>query len=283
VDGKGGAAAAASTAASPSAAASTPAASGVRTSISKGVMEIRLSRPDKRNAITWAMYDEIGAALAAAAADPAVRVALVTGDGEFYSAGNDLTNFTAKMPPGGPREMASFAGALLRRFVHAWIDFPKLLVVAVNGPAVGIPVSTLPLADVAYASHRATFHTPFTALGQCPEACSSLTFPALMGPAAASEVLLMGRKLTAAEAAARGLVAEVFEHGSFAAEVRARAEAAAALPPQSLSLSKQLVRGHSREALKTACDKELALIQERWISDECVSAVMAFVSRKKSA
>jgi peroxisomal 3,2-trans-enoyl-CoA isomerase len=256
--------------------------SGLQVSTSNGVLTLTLNRPEKRNAITIDMYKAITRTLGEAGADPAVRVVVLTGAGGFYSAGNDLSNFTDNMPPEGPAKLAADGRHVLEAFVNAFITFPKLLIAAVNGPAVGIPVTLLPLADVAYASHKATFHTPFTALGQSPEACSSVTFPRMMGPGRATEMLLLGRKLTAAEARDRNLVADVFEDGEFRARVDAIAAAAAALPPQSMRLSKGLVRGGAAAAeLQAVNAREAELLAQRWLSDECMNAIMAFMSKGK--
>lgn len=111
-----------------------------------------------------------------------------------------------------------------------FIDFPKPLIAVVNGPAVGISVTLLGLFDVVYASDRATFHTPFSHLGQSPEGCSSYIFPKMMGPSKAAEMLIFGKKLTAREALAQGLVTAVFPDDTFQKEVWARLKAYAKLP-----------------------------------------------------
>ncbi len=121
---------------------------------------------------------------------------------------------------------------LCRRFVSAFIDFPKPLLAAVNGPAVGIPVTSLGLCDVVFASDRATFHTPFASLGQSPEGCSSYIFPKIMGQAKANEVLLFGRKLTAQEAFDRGLVTEIFPDSSFQEDLQKKLDQYSQLPRQ---------------------------------------------------
>jgi peroxisomal 3,2-trans-enoyl-CoA isomerase len=270
--------------AAPAAAGSAPdvASGALLTTRAGGVLTLTLNRPEKRNAITVAMYRDVVRVLSEAAADPAVRVVVLTGAGSFYSAGNDLSNFTENMPAGGPAQLAAEGRVVLEAFVNAFITFPKLLIAAVNGPAVGIPVTLLPLADVAYASNKATFHTPFTSLGQSPEACSSVTFPRLMGGSRATEMLLLGRKLTAAEARDRNLVADVFEDGEFRARVEAIAAAAAALPPDSMRLSKGLVRGGSAAAeLQAVNAREAELLAQRWLSDECMNAIMAFMKKGK--
>ncbi|XP_030612310.1 enoyl-CoA delta isomerase 2 isoform X2 [Archocentrus centrarchus] len=228
------------------------------------ITTIKLNRPAKKNAITTEMYNEIIAALEQAAKDDSV-ITVFTGAGDFYCSGNDLTNFT-KITEDGVQEMARRGGELLRKYVKAYIDFPKPLVAVVNGPAVGVSVTVLGLFDVVYATERATFHTPFSQLGQSAEGCSSYTFPKLMGAAKASEMLLFNKKLTAAQACELGLVTEVFPDSSFQLE--------------SLALSKQLIRSMEKEHLYAVNDAEVELLVERWTSDECINAVMSFFSAK---
>jgi peroxisomal 3,2-trans-enoyl-CoA isomerase len=196
-----------------------------------------------------------------------------------------------------------------REFVDKFIRFPKILVGAVNGPAVGIAVTTLSFCDAIYASTNATFATPFTSLGQSPEACSSYLFPRIMGPKVANEVLLFGRSLTADEAKSVGFVTDVIGAREFKEEVAKRTRAIAALPPQSLRLSKGIiqatdmetlckVRGAAmllcirffRDAVWCALAAGLAwrqvnvaecdLLRERWVSDECIGALTKFMTRK---
>ncbi|XP_036934793.1 enoyl-CoA delta isomerase 2, mitochondrial isoform X1 [Acanthopagrus latus] len=243
-----------------------------------GITTIKLNRPNKKNAITTEMYNEIIAALEQAAKDDSVLTVL-TGAGDFYCSGNDLTNFT-KIPEGGVEEMARKGGDLLRKYVKAYIDFPKPLVAVVNGPAVGVSVTVLGLFDLVYATERATFHTPFSQLGQSAEGCSSYTFPKLMGAAKASEMLLFNKKLTAVQACELGLVTEVFPDSSFQSEVWTRLRAYAKLPPNSLALSKQLIRAVEKERLYAVNDAEVERLIERWMSDECFNAVMSFFQAK---
>uniref|UniRef100_A0A672FLH4 Enoyl-CoA delta isomerase 2 n=1 Tax=Salarias fasciatus TaxID=181472 RepID=A0A672FLH4_SALFA len=243
-----------------------------------GITTIKLNRPDKKNAITTEMYDHIIAALESAAKDDSV-LTVVTGAGDFYCSGNDLSNFT-KIPEGGVEEMASRAGDLLRKYVRAYIDFPKPLVAVVNGPAVGVSVTVMGLFDLVYATERATFHTPFSQLGQSAEGCSSYTFPKIMGAAKANEMLLFNKKLTATQACELGLVTEVFPDSSFQSEVWTRLKEYAKLPPNSLALSKQLIRSVEKERLYAVNDAEVERLKERWLSDECMNAIMGFFQAK---
>ncbi|XP_055737214.1 enoyl-CoA delta isomerase 2-like [Salvelinus fontinalis] len=242
------------------------------------VTTIRFNRPQKKNAITVEMYNEIIKALEESGKDDSV-ITVITGSGDFYCSGNDLTNFT-KIPEGGMQQMAKDAGELLREFVKAFIDFPKPLIAVINGPAVGVSVTLLGLFEVVYATERATFHTPFSQLGQSPEGCSSYTFPKMMGNAKASEMLLFNKKLTATQACAQGLVTEVFPDSSFQTEVATRLKAYAKLPRNSLTLSKQLIRGTEKERLHTVNDQEVERLVERWLSDECMQAIVSFFQAK---
>ncbi|KAM4835652.1 enoyl-CoA delta isomerase 2 isoform 2-T4 [Thomomys bottae] len=252
----------------------TPGSDDVVVTSEDGITKIMFNRPTQKNAITTEMYQAIILALKAASKDNSA-ITVVTGNGDYYSSGNDLTNFT-KIPPGGIEEVA----LLLREFVDCFIDFPKPLVAVVNGPAVGIPVTLLGLFDAVYASDRATFHTPFSHLGQTAEACSSYTFPKIMGPAKAVEMLIFGKKLTAREACAQGLVTEVFPESTFQKEVWTRLKAYAKLPPNAMRISKELIRSNEKEKLHAVNAEECTTLQGRWLSDECMNAVMNFLSRK---
>ncbi|CAJ1081560.1 enoyl-CoA delta isomerase 2%2C mitochondrial [Xyrichtys novacula] len=242
------------------------------------ITTIRLNRPSKKNAVSVEMYKEIIEALNQAAKDDSV-ITVMTGAGDFYSSGNDLTNFT-QLPDGGVEQLAKQSGEVLRQYVRAYIEFPKPLIAVVNGPAVGISATVLGLFDLVYATDRATFHTPFSQLGQSPEGCSSYTFPKIMGTAKAAEMLLFNKKLTASQACEFGLVTEVFPDSNFQTEVWTRLKNYAKLPPNSLALSKQLIRSTERERLLQVNDAEVERLVERWLSDECMNAIMTFFQAK---
>ncbi|XP_004312409.1 enoyl-CoA delta isomerase 2 isoform X1 [Tursiops truncatus] len=243
-----------------------------------GITTITLNRPDKKNALTTQMYHDIILALEAASKDDSA-ITVLTGNGDYYCSGNDLTNFT-DIPPGGVEEKARSGAVLLRDFVDCFIDFPKPLVAVVNGPAVGISVTILGLFDIVYATDRATFHTPFSHLGQSPEGCSSYTFPKIMGPSKATEMLVFGKKLTAREACTQGLVTEVFPDSTFQKEVWVRLKAYSKLPPNAMRISKQVIRNTEKEKLHAINAEESNVLRERWLSDECMNAVVSFLSKK---
>ncbi|NWT25024.1 ECI2 isomerase, partial [Cardinalis cardinalis] len=242
------------------------------------ITKIMFNRPDKKNAINHQMYREVIKALEEAGKNDST-IAVITGNGDYYSSGNDLNNFT-NVQPGEMEKMAKEGAVLLKDFVGHFIDFPKPLIAVVNGPAIGICVTVLGLCDLVYASDRATFHSPFSQLGQSPEGCSSYLFPKIMGLAKASEMLLFNKKLTAAEACAQGLVTEVFPDSSFQKEVWARLEAFASLPKNSLAVSKQLLRSWEKEKLHAVNSRECEVLIERWLSDECVNAIVSFFQKK---
>ncbi|XP_050397648.1 enoyl-CoA delta isomerase 2 isoform X1 [Patella vulgata] len=242
------------------------------------IYKITLNRPKKKNALNHQMYDEIVQALDEAGKDNST-LAVITGAGDYFCSGNDLENFTSG---GDIPGMVKTAREILLRFVGAFISFPKPLIGLINGPAVGISVTTLGLYDLVYCTDKATFHTPFSNLGQSPEGCSSYTFPKLMGTAKASELLLFNKKITAKEALERNLVTEVFPDHSFQKETTTRVEQYAQLPPQSLQISKRLNRRAEIDLLHRVNADECDVLVERWQSDECMNAIMNFFKQKTS-
>jgi len=254
---------------------------GMKITKENKVLRIRLNRPAKKNAITWQMYEDIATALDEAAKDDSVSVAVLTGTGDYYCSGNDLSNFTNVKPEEIPK-MALNGKRVLLKFVKAFIDFPKPLVSLVNGPAVGISVTVMGLFDAVYCTDKATFHTPFSQLGQSPEGCSSYLFPKMMGNAKAGELLLFNRKITAQEACDRNLVTQVFPEDTFAKETEKLVAYYGSLPPQSLKFSKTLNRDAERETLHKVNEAECDLLVERWQSQECINAIMSFFSKKQA-
>ncbi|KAK2166112.1 hypothetical protein NP493_1339g00023 [Ridgeia piscesae] len=250
----------------------------VITKVIDNVHLIKLNRPEKKNALVQEMYTDIVNALKVAGSD-STSLTVFTGTGDYYCSGNDLSNL-ANIAPQDIPEMAKQGEVLFRDFVDAFIDFPKPIVALVNGPAVGISVTTLGLFDLVYATDRATFWSPFTSLGQSPEGCSSYLFPKIMGYAQASQLLLFNQRLTAHAACRLGIVTEVFPDHIFQQEAWNRITDFASLPKQSLRLSKQLLRAPERDILHETNRREAALLAERWQSDECFNAIMKFFQSK---
>ncbi|XP_003384577.1 PREDICTED: enoyl-CoA delta isomerase 2, mitochondrial-like [Amphimedon queenslandica] len=245
-----------------------------------GVQTITLNRPSKKNAITVKMYEDITSLLNSSASNPAIKATVVTGNGDYYCSGNDLSNFM-NIPPEGPEKLAADSAILLRNFVSSLIRYPKPLVACVNGPAVGISVTTLLLFDLVYAADNATFHTPFMQLGQSPEACSSFLYPRIMGPAKSNELLILGRKISAEEAFERNMITRVFPKDELQERVKEIVRELSELPHQSVVKSKALIRSSFTDLLEDANAKECELLRERWLSEECMQAIMKFLEKRK--
>ncbi|XP_078541945.1 enoyl-CoA delta isomerase 2-like [Lissotriton helveticus] len=217
------------------------------------ITTITLNRPDKKNAINMTMVRELIQALEEAGRDDS-SITVLTGSGDYFSSGNDLA-FLLTIVAGEPEEQMEFSKESIK-FISAFVDFPKPLIAMVNGPAIGISVTILGLFDVVYASEKATFQTPFSKFGVSPEGCSSFTFPAIMGPSKATEMLLFSKLLTARDACALGLVADVFPDKTFHSDVWKRLKDYALRPKETLALSKQLIRGIWKDKLHEVIAQE---------------------------
>ncbi|XP_053103699.1 chromodomain Y-like protein isoform X2 [Hemicordylus capensis] len=186
-----------------------------------GFTHILLStKSSENNSLNPEVMKEVQSALNTAAADDS-KLVLLSAVGSVFCCGLDFIYFIRRLTDDRKRESTKMADAI-RNFVNTFIQFKKPIIVAVNGPAIGLGASILPLCDVVWANEKAWFQTPYTTFGQSPDGCSSLTFPRIMGLASANEMLFSGRKLTAQEACAKGLVSQVFWPGTFTQEVMVR-------------------------------------------------------------
>jgi enoyl-CoA hydratase/carnithine racemase len=236
-----------------------------------GVLEIRLDRPEKKNALTRAMYDAMSDAFAVADAEPAIRVALLTGTGDTFTSGNDITDFQARAR-GGERAAS--------RFLPAISSMQKPLIAAVNGAAIGVGTTMLMHCDLIVAARSARFVMPFTGLGLVPEAASSLLFPRLLGHQRASALLLLGEPLDAETALAWGVVNRVVDDAALLETARQMARRLAALPPQAVRLTKRLMKQGATD-VSGRIDEELKLFSERLTSPEAREAFAAFMEKRK--
>jgi enoyl-CoA hydratase/carnithine racemase len=246
----------------------------VQTAREGGVTRITLARPDKKNALTGAMYEAMMAAFREAEADEGVGAILVAGSGGSFTAGNDIGDFLA---------FASQPGAAPPfRFVRALASLEKPLVAAVEGVAVGIGTTLLLHCDLAFAAPTARFRMPFVDLGLVPEAGSSLLLPQRVGHAKAAELLMLAEGFDAAEALRLGLVNAVVPADALAAHAMDRARALAAKPRAAMLATRRLLRG-DRAALMAAIDAEAEAFGRALASEEARAAFMAFLSRPKAA
>jgi enoyl-CoA hydratase/carnithine racemase len=238
------------------------------------IRKVRMNRPDKKNALTFAMYDAMAAAIESARKNPALRCLLIGGAPDAFCAGNDIGDFLTMV-----REGAGLSAPVMR-FMYALAHNELPVVAAVQGNAVGIGTTMLMHCDHVVTSTEARFATPFVGLGLVPEFASSLIAPRLMGQARAFSLLMMGRPLDAEAAKAAGLVNTVTERDAVEAEALKAAHAIAALPPQGVLASRRLMRG-AHEDIVARIGEEAALFKTRLQSAEARAAFEAFMTKKK--
>jgi enoyl-CoA hydratase/carnithine racemase len=237
------------------------------------VRTVRMNRPEKKNALTLAMYDAMTEAIQSAVKNPALRCVLIAGAPTVFCAGNDIGDFLKMTGEGA-------LGAPIIRFLHALARCEKPLVAAVQGSAVGVGTTMLMHCDHVVASHEARFSTPFVSLGLVPEAASSLIAPRLMGHARAFSLLVMGQPLDADAAQAAGLINAAVPPGAVEAEAMKAAAAIAALPAQAVLASRRLMRGRVDEIV-ARIDDEAEQFKIRLKSAEARAAFEAFMTRKR--
>jgi len=240
---------------------------------SDAIQTLRLNRPEKKNALTRAMYKALADALTAGDADPQLRCHVILGQPGAFSAGNDMADFMAVAA-------GEDGGSEVFDFLKALALAEKPIVSGVDGIAVGVGTTIHFHCDLTFATPRTAFHTPFLDLGIVPEAASTLLAPALFGRQGAFSLLCMGDRLSAADAKAAGFIHAVVEPEELDARVGEAAARIAAKPPQSLRLSRELMRP-SREEVLARIEKEGKLFRERLKSDEAKAALAAFFNRKK--
>jgi enoyl-CoA hydratase/carnithine racemase len=245
----------------------------IDTAIDGGILTVTFNRPAKKNAITAAMYQQLADALRVAQDEPSVRVVLVVGLPEIFTAGNDLDDFLNAPPTG--EESPVF------RFLRAISTAEKPIVAAVRGAAVGVGTTMLLHCDLVYAGRGARFSLPFVQLGLCPEAASSLLLPQLLGYRRAAEKLLLGEPFGADEAAAIGLVNQVLDDDAVLAHAQKQAAKLAALPASSIRTTKWLMKGDQGEDVAARMQKEGQAFREMLGAPEAKEAFAAFFEKRK--
>jgi enoyl-CoA hydratase/carnithine racemase len=238
-----------------------------------GVMTVTLNRVDKKNSITAAMYGAMADALLAATADPATRVVVLQGSEHIFSAGNDIGDFLHRPATGSESPVM--------RFLHGLVDFPKPLIAAVCGPAVGVGTTMLFHCDLVYAGDNAAFSMPFVNLGLCPEAASSLLVPQMFGYHRAAEALLLGEPFMAEAALEVGLVNRVLAPSEVTNYAQAQARKLAAKPLASLIESKRLMKKAHMPALHKQIDEESTSFGRMLAEPAAKEAFGAFLERRK--
>jgi enoyl-CoA hydratase/carnithine racemase len=248
----------------------------ILTELCDGTLLVRIHRPERKNALTLAMYAGLTAALAEATRNPVIRVVVLTGSGDSFTSGNDIADFLANPPSDETSPVFQFLSALRQ--------FAKPLIAAVNGVAVGIGVTLLLHCDLVYIRAGATLQLPFVNLGLCPEAGSSLLLPRLIGYPRAAELLLLGEPFSAEQALEWGLINGLGADAEATLErALAKARRLAGLPAAAVQLTKTLLRRAGTEAVRETIALESQHFVDLLHSPEAAAALHAFVSRRRTS
>ncbi|WP_108125254.1 enoyl-CoA hydratase [Saccharospirillum mangrovi] len=243
--------------------------------LNNGVLELTLNRPEKRNALTEAMYIELRRALNDAKHDPDARVVLLSGQKFCFTAGNDLQDFLTK-----PFDEDD---APVMQFLKTMADFPKPIVAAVNGPAIGIGTTMLLHCDLVYSGDSAEFQLPFVSLGLVPENASSVLLPLRVGHNKAAEWLMLGKAFGPQEALQAGLINAVFGDENYLHAANQQAQLLAAQPTEAIQATKKLMKQAYMSFILNAIDDEARQFQKRLQSDEFRHAAEAFFAAREKA
>ncbi|HYD93714.1 MAG TPA: enoyl-CoA hydratase [Noviherbaspirillum sp.] len=240
----------------------------------KGILTLEFNRPEKKNAITSAMYQAMADALRDAEGDTAVRAVVIQGKPEVFTAGNDLEDFMKN-------SSTEVGDRPVWQFMRALSGCTKPVVAAVAGNAVGIGTTMLMHCDLVYAADNAKFAMPFTQLGLCPEFASSMLFQQIVGYPRAAEKLLLGEAFGAEEAYDMGLVSKVVPVAELSDLSHGQAAKLAALPASSLRVTKRLMKAAQAEALAARMQEENKHFGEMLMSKEAKEAFTAFFEKRR--
>jgi enoyl-CoA hydratase/carnithine racemase len=247
----------------------------VRSEVSNGVLTLTLNRPEKKNALTQAMYQALADAIDGAGQDSNVRCILIQAEGNVFTAGNDLADFAAANRGEAGGEVRSVLNPLLVALANATIP----LVAAVNGRAVGVGTTMLLHCDLVFVSDDAVLSTPFVNLALIPEAASSLTLPARIGHARAFSMFVLGETVDAAKAVEWGIANALYPLAELRTRARAAAEAVAARPASAVKLTKTLMRDTA--ALVARMEIEGVHFAAQLKSPEAREAFAAFAQKRR--
>lgn len=236
------------------------------------IATIRINRPDKKNALTRAMYVAMSDAIRQAGEDAGVRVILLTGSDDCFTAGNDIADFANAKPGEAPVAI---------EFLRTLAQAKKPVIAAVSGVAIGIGTTMLLHCDLVYAADNARFQLPFVNLGLCPEAGSSLILPAAMGYHRAAELILFGEPFGAEAARELGLVNRILGAHELMSTAVERALQLAEKPPAALRATRMLLQSGARDAIARAMDRETEQFAALLQGPEAKEAMAAFLQRRK--
>jgi len=245
----------------------------IRTVNTNGVAVIEIARPEKKNALTQAMYTAMTEAIAAAEADATIRALLITGQPGIFTSGNDLEDFMQRPPAGEDSPVFQFMKALS--------ECGKPVVAAVTGGAIGIGTTMLLHCDLVYVSDEARLAMPFVGLGLVPEYASSLLVTQRVGHAKATELLLLGEPFNGESAVEMGIANAVLPAAEVVNHARRMAERFNALPPGAVRESKALMRRAQKALVYETIAVEGEIFGKRLRSPEAMEAFQAFFQKRK--
>ena len=245
----------------------------IKTATVNGVLTIEIARPEKKNALTRAMYQGMADALVGANEDKSVRAVLIQGQPQIFTSGNDIEDFMASPP----RD----EDAPVFQFMRALLGCEKPVIAAVNGAAIGIGTTLLLHCDFVYVADDSRLAMPFVGLGLVPEFGSSLVVPRLMGHVKAAEKLLLGDPFTGAEAVECGIANAVLPAGEVVNQARRVAERFNNLAPSAVRESKRLMRAPHAEQLEAVIRQEAEIFGARLRSPEAMEAFQAFFQKRQ--
>ena len=236
------------------------------------VLTLSINRPERKNALSLAMYSALADLIHAANQDASIRVIVLTGTDEFFTSGNDLVDFMnePEIHPGHP----------VVRFIDALRDCAKPVVAVVRGHAVGIGTTMLLHCDLVYAADDARLQLPFVNLGLCPEYASSYLVPRLVGQQKAAELFLLGEPFSGADAAVMGIVTKAVPWDELSAYAQEKIQRLAKQPPAAVRRSKALLRAATKSAIDTSLQTEYKAFAEGLASEECKESVTAFFEKR---
>jgi len=237
---------------------------------SGSILTLSFNRPAKMNALTRSMYAGLAKGLIDAAGDFSIRAVILTSEGDHFTAGNDIVDFMDNPPTSDSSDVAQFLAALL--------NFPKPLIAAVKGNAVGVGTTMLLHCDVVVAAPSANFSMPFASLGLVPEAGSSYLFPALVGYQRAAKIFFTGESFGADAALEMGLIAEI--DSDAVAGATKIAQHIAEQPPQAIINTKALLKARNHESVAAVMKAEFEIFAMALQSDEAMEAFMKFMAKK---
>ena len=244
--------------------------SEILTTQAGSVLTLSFNRPAKMNALTRSMYAGLAKGLNDAAGDFGIRAVILTSEGDHFTAGNDIVDFMDNPPTSDSSDVAQFLAALL--------NFPKPLIAAVKGNAVGVGTTMLLHCDVVVASPSANFSMPFASLGLVPEAGSSFLFPQLVGYQRATKIFFTGESFGSDAALEMGLIAEI-DSDALAGATKI-AQHIAEQPPQAIINTKALLKARNHEAVAAVMKAEFEIFSIALQSDEAMEAFMKFMAKK---